>query len=468
MEAIEKFLEPNVTGHWSSGGKPRIAVVGDAMVDEYHSVVANRVSPEFPIPVLRSDGSPPVRLPGGAANVCHQFKHFNMDVRLFSWADKYAKEVFEEHDITWSGFDLDEDKCLPIKRRYYDKDFPLCRLDVEKKYCGVLKHQLLGYQSNVFKSIAEFRPYVTIYSDYGKGLFANMNRVFQDDLAFSIVDPKDGPISRWKGCTLIKPNAEEARRMSGEVDWKKQCDYFQSETECMGVVITHGNKGVVGKIGEEDNYFEYEPERQVVADSVIGAGDCFVAFLAMCMAHQMDVMEAVEVAFEAGAIYVQRRHNKPISTWELKLHDDPIQGKFVKPADLVNRDYTLCFTNGCFDLLHAGHLSTLEFAKSKADKLVVGVDSDESVKAAKGEDRPIISIKDRMGMLANLECVDFVIEFNEETPYNLVQEIKPDVLVKGDDWAWDEVVGSDLVKEVHLAPTLDGISTTNIIENIRK
>lgn len=472
MEAIEKFLEHNSKGHWASGNMPRIAVVGDAMIDEYYSVVANRVSPEFPIPILKADGtSPTVRLPGGAANVCHQFKHFNMNVQLFSWADKYSEKVFEEHDITWKGFRLDDDKFLPIKRRYYDmeRDFPLCRLDVEKNNCGIMEDQLLGYQNNVLKLVSEFRPYVIIYSDYGKGLFSTVNRVFEDDVAFTIVDPKGGPISKWKGCTLIKPNAREARKMSGETDWHKQCDFFQAETDCMGVIITQGNKGVVGKIGEDENYFEYKPERSVVADSVIGAGDCFVAFLAMCMAHQMDILEAVEVAFEAGSIYVQRRHNRPISALELMRHFDPVKGKFVKAADLVKRDYTLCFTNGCFDLtLHAGHLSTLQFAKSKADKLVVGVDSDENVKKTKGGNRPIMPAKDRMEMLASLECVDFVIEFCEDTPYNLIQEIRPDVLVKGSDWKDKGVVGSDLVKEVYFAPTIDGISTSNIIENIRK
>jgi D-beta-D-heptose 7-phosphate kinase/D-beta-D-heptose 1-phosphate adenosyltransferase len=299
-------------------------------------------------------------------------------------------------------------------------------------------------------------------------MFTDITEPIIDDLdsSLSIVDPKCGPLSKWKGCTIIKPNSEEAEKMSGETEWRKQADYFQDETDCTAVVITQAGHGVVGKIGY-DGYFEYYPEYEVMADSVVGAGDCFVAFLAMCMSHQMDLYDAIKVAFDAGRIYVQRRHNKPVSVSELQKFSEPIESKFVTAEYLADRDYKLVFTNGVFDIMHAGHLETLAFAKSKGEKLVVAVNSDETVKKSKGENRPIIGCNDRMKLLAALECVDFVLEFSEKTPYNLIKKIEPDVLVKGLDWEGD-VVGSDIVKEVHLAPFVEGLSTTNIVEKIKE
>jgi len=163
----------------------------------------------------------------------------------------------------------------------------------------------------------------------------------------------------------------------------------------------------------------------VVADSVVGAGDCFVAFLAMCMSHQMDLLEAIQVAFEAGRIYVQRRYNKPVTPTEMRAHVDPLLGKFATVEELKkgNRDFKLAFTNGAYDLMHMGHLQTLQFAKSKGDKLVVAVNTDASVRRLKGESRPIMGATQRKALLASLQVVDFVLEFDEDTPYNLIQEI---------------------------------------------
>jgi len=492
--AIRKFLEHNKSGHWAarshtlskpgekkspdSKQSPRIAVVGDTMTDMYFYVTANRISPEFPIPVMNTNMKGSKIYPGGAANVAYQFKHWNIDAGLFG-PNVGMQRTFRENGMNKIEFGPNKvfpndhsGPTMPYKRRYYDKekDFPLCRMDEEYPNYQLNDEDLKLYQEKTFEALKDFKPYVTIYSDYDKGMFSGIDQVIDDlDPSLSIVDPKKGPISKWRGCTIIKPNAKEAAELSGETGWHEQADYFYDQTDCSAVVITQGGSGVVGKIGY-DGYFSYSPKKQVVADSVIGAGDCFVAFLAMCMSHQMDLLEAIKVSFEAGAVYVQRRHNKPVSPFEVRKHTDPIEAKFVEAEDLNDRDFSLAFTNGCFDVLHPGHIQTLEFAKyeTKADKLVVAVNSDTSVQAIKGGDRPILSLEQRMRMLASLECVDFVIAFSENTPYNLIQEVKPDVLVKGGEYKDDEnVVGSDIVSNVLFAPMADGLSTSQIINKIK-
>lgn len=301
---------------------------------------------------------------------------------------------------------------------------------------------------------------VFILSDYDKGVFPNSMYSLPKNV-ITIVDPKNPPLAKWKGCTVFKPNAVEAFRLSdGLTDWKDQCDYFQDKLECQSVVITMNGNGVVGK--SNGSYFEHHPIQRIEARKTSGAGDCFVGVLAVAIAHGMSVSDASSVAYEAGALFVQQHSRNPITPWALQK-----QSKFINVEDLENRNYKLVMTNGCFDILHSGHLESLRFAKSKGDKLLVAVNSDESVKRFKGEKRPVISLHERMEMLAALEFVDFVISFNEDSPYDLIKAIRPEVLVKGADWK-DKggIVGGDLVKETFFVPLVEDRSTTNIIEKL--
>ena len=441
--------------------RPTIAVVGDVMVDHYYQVDASRVSPEFPIPILRSDrGNYEAAVPAGAGNTACQFRHFNCDVKLAGFIDTHGQWVMKEAGI-------DTEACLdmktslghiPIKKRYYSENFPLCRIDEEERDYG-LGCAIDEHRRELAEKVMDIEASVVVYADYDKGVFGNSYPMVQD--AIKIVDPKNH-LDRWKGCDIFKPNYKEACQLTGQTDWIKQCNTIQERLGCMAVVITNAGKGVFGKVF--NTYFDYSAKREVVVESVIGAGDCFVAILALCMAHSIDVKDAVEIAFEAAQIYVQRKHNQPVTPEELDL--DPTASKLVPIESLQDRDYRLCFTNGCFDILHSGHLHTLRFAKSKADKLVVAVNSDESIRRLKGETRPIIPLPERMKMLASLECVDYVVSFEEDRPFETIKTISPDVLVKGADWESD-ICGSDIVEEVYAVPLVEGLSTSNIIEKIQ-
>lgn len=439
------------------GRRARVAVFGDAILDEYYDVVADRVSPEFPIPVMTARSSDPSKISfGGAANVCQQFSNFNFDVGLFALIDQ--RFLCHSRAFDSSGCLL-APASIPVKKRFYSGSFPLCRFDVEQKGYGFTKSELADKQRILVDRLLSSDPYeVVVFSDYDKGVFDGIEpflfRMPGDTI--TIVDPKGGPISKWRGCTIIKPNSVEAKNLSGKSDWRSQCEYFFRETGCQAVVITQAGEGVVGNV--MGSWFEYRPECSTDPRSVIGAGDAFVAFMAMCMSHSIDIRMAVEIAFKACSIYVGKDRNSPVYPYELA------SDKFVSPESLARRDFGLSFANGCFDILHPGHVELLKFAKSKADRLVVAVNSDRSV-AAQRKSHPMVNDLDyRKQMVASLECVDFVLSFDEDDPYELIKAIRPDVLVKGSDCP--SPIGSDLVGEVCLFDIINGYSTTEAIRKI--
>lgn len=450
----------------------RIAIIGDILIDSYFPVSVTRISPEHPIPVFHTPNEACTSLPGGAANVCHQFKNLNVDVALFGFVNTHAINSLTPNvksAITWGVAD---DMCqVPVKKRYYDKskEFPLCRIDIETTNYGLqdkihqwreqIKKQFLGY-------LKTHKPHVVICSDYNKGLFDEeltecIIRSCRSEGIPTVVDPKKNH-KQWKGCTYFKLNENEAASFVPNKDWIDVIETLEQELNCDNIIITHGAKGA-------GNYIA---NRQVDARSVIGAGDCFAAVFALAIAHQFTTEEATEIAWNAGAVYVQKTHNEPISVQELLTHNDPTSAKIVNRATLskiIKSDKTnkYVFTNGCFDLIHAGHVSTLRFAKSKGDKLIVALNSDNSIKQLKGKERPLMPLADRAAVIAAFSFVDYVVDFDEENPYNILQELKPQVLVKGGDYAIDQVVGVDLVNEVFLTPVIEGKSTTDLVLRIR-
>ena len=436
--------------------KPRIAVFGDAILDEYYEVSANRVSPEFPIPVMKSSKDNPKIVLGGAANVCKQFSNFNFDVSLFALTNESIK-VFSG-DINMDGCIFS--KGVPIKKRFHSDGFPLCRFDIEGDNYNLSPKAIKELQDKLLQNMLESEPFsVVVFSDYDKGLLKGRDDLIKNlgDSTISIVDPKKHPVERWRGCTVIKPNAAEAAEMSGQSDWRRQCEYFMRKTDCQAVVITQAGDGVVGNV--QGGWFEYKPSVKKTPRSVVGAGDAFIAFLSMCMAHSIDIRKAVEISFDACSLYVEKAYNTPLHPYQIA------SSKFADPRIFTKRDFTLAFTNGCFDILHPGHVELLKFAKSKADKLVVALNSDESVKRQNKPHNLVNTLEYRKTMISALECVDFVVSFDEDTPREIMNVICPEVLVKGSEYA--DPVGSEIVGEVCSFPMVSGHSTTSLINKIK-
>lgn len=458
-DLISRFIEKVRTT------RKTISVMGDAMIDQYFSIEVKKISSEFPIVCfLSKDTLPSAVFPGGAANTAFQLKNFNVAVYLSCFYDEPAEAIF------WSdGVDLSRsikvDSSIPIKKRFYDGDFPVFRWDVEniEKYDQSDINILIERCCRSGSLIPDCD--LLILSDYDKGLFScdNFNLLTQQTIIPTIVDPKGENILKWKGCTVFKPNQEEAKKLSGKKEWKNQCKYFHNTINCQSVVITREGKGVVGSYLKDDQieYFEFTPKKvQNNVNSVIGAGDAFTSILGLALVHNFSLLEAVEIAFYAGSVYVSKKYNTPITEEELLKLEDSIKSKFQMPPK--NRDYKLIMTNGCFDILHEGHLDLLKYAKQIGDKLVVAVNSDKSVRRLKGDSRPINPLNYRMNFLASLEFVDYVVCFEEDTPLELINEIKPDVIVKSEPYTIDNVVGFGVVKDIRIFQKKIDISTTSI------
>lgn len=435
------------------------------MLDQDYEVKMTRISPESPnICVMLADQEHPTKEhPGGAANICYQLSNFNVDVKLFTYVTNYVKTSFINSGLNASGFITLQEGVTPLKKRFYQNGVQVGdRWDIERPLYGVgqmmesYKYMLAGSYA---WHVAE--PDAIIVSDYDKGFFQDGIPVKLFPSIPVIVDPKKLPLERWKGCTIFKPNAAEAVNLSGISGWKEQCAYFKEVLGCQGVVITQEGDGVVGLDGND--YFEHRPTTKVNAHNVVGAGDCFVGVLGMAIGYKFSIADAAEIAFEAGSAYVQSRCRSPLTPWQLQK-----KSKFITPEELVDRKYKLVFTNGCFDIMHSGHLESLRYAKSKGDRLVVAVNSDASVSRFKGPMRPVIPLAERMEMLAALEVVDYVMSFDEDSPLEIIKNIRPEVLIKGSDWK-DKggAVGSEYAGEVHFVPLVEDRSTTNLIEKIK-
>jgi D-beta-D-heptose 7-phosphate kinase/D-beta-D-heptose 1-phosphate adenosyltransferase len=320
---------------------------------------------------------------------------------------------------------------------------------------------------------------IVILSDYGKGVFTNgfaeqAIELCNKCLIPTIVDPKDPPVDKWRGCTYFKPNAFESCKMTGlsSGNWWSHYAHFETYHQINNVVITDGpNTPFVGSPISNNNNIKLA--RQPKKQSVIGAGDCFCAFLSMCLSHKMKLEDAVEVGWNASSLYIESKHNKPIMPHELDQWNDPIQSKIVSVDDMARimgyDKSTWVWTNGCFDILHVGHLKTLEAAKQFGDKVIVGLNTDSSIKELKGPNRPVNDYLTRAEHLAHCQYVDFIVPIEDKTPLEIIKKLKPTKIVKGNDYKVEDIAGADVVghDNVHLVQLVSGLSTTKIIERIK-
>ena len=443
---FEKFLSLN------SIKKPKIGVVGDSMMDQYYHVDIKKISPEFPIPVMHSTTDRPENRPGGAANVVYQFKNFNVDSKLISFVDNEAKLFFESQSINTDLCLLIENN-IPRKRRFYSDEFPTYRWDVELDLYG-FSDDIIEKCSSLSKKIAENNFDALIFSDYEKGVFYSdwpQNIIKRHPL--TIIDPKSKNIDKWRGCSVFKPNAKEAQNITGIQNLVDAGKFLKDKLECKAVVITNSGSGI---LVITDSVLEIKSNKKNEVKSVIGAGDCFISFLALFLSHGFSIEEAAPLSWEIGLKYVKNSYNKPIEKNDLLDFFD----KKIHCPNFLNRDYRLVFTNGCFDGgLTAGHIHCLKFAKEQGDKLIVGINSDSSIKKLKGQERPFVALEERLKIVAALEFVDYVVPFDENDPLEIIKKIKPDVIVKGGDYNLENVVGKEIA-EVRICPKYECLSTT--------
>ncbi len=464
-----------------------ILVIGDVMLDTYYMGDVKRISPEAPVPVFKKKAERSVL--GGAANVAANLVAAGQNVFMMAMVGndevgKKLKNIFEEQGIN-TDLILSFNRHTTEKTRFLaSNNQQVLRLDVEDTdpLSDSDCEQLI---SMLEKRIGEFD--LVLLSDYLKGLLtynftqAVIHNANEQDIPV-IIDVKDMKSEKYAGATLLKPNLRELRDLTGrraetEEEIVAASEELRKQRNVSYVLTTCGERGMV-LVGDGEPYFIPAFGREVF--DVTGAGDTTIAYLGTCMVNGMNIRESVDIANLAASIQVSKVGTSSVFWSEIRsrLANQPkaadqkiISGKAINNFRKDHKDQKIVFTNGCFDILHVGHIRYLQEAARLGDVLIVGLNSDASVKRLKGPERPINTGAERAEMLSALGFIDYVAIFEEDTPLELIKKIQPDVLVKGGDYKPDEVVGKKEVEErggkLILIPFVEGKSTTNIIKKIK-
>lgn len=472
-------------------GRPRVLIVGDVIMDRYVFGDVGRISPEAPIPVLAARQDE-LRL-GGAGNVAANLQRMEAQVRVVGVVGDDARGRAMSTAFEDTGIDarlvVDPGRPTIEKTRMMSGVQQMLRVDWEdaRDVDGAVYDEVLATaREAILDSDA------VVLSDYGKGtlpsgIISGVIAAARERGVPVLVDPKGDDYQRYSGATLITPNKKEAeqavgRKLAGAADVSGAACELIELASLDSIVITLGADGIYFRTGQGDAGSEHRaPAAARAVYDVTGAGDTVVAHLALYLADRWDLREAVEMANHAAGIVVGKLGTHSVTRDELstRLADNlPLQGKVLDEASLSTtieawrrEGRRIVFTNGCFDVIHVGHVEYLRFARQRGDVLLVGVNSDESISRLKGPERPVNPLEDRLKVLAAMEMVDAVVSFGEDTPKELIERVTPDVLVKGEDWADKGVVGREWVEShggsVVLAPLVPGRSTTAIIERAR-
>ena len=471
------------------GKSPKLLVIGDLMIDHYLWGSCERISPEAPVQVINVDNESTVL--GGSGNVINNLKALGAQVDVISViggceTSDELKILLNDINVNSKYLITQKDRITSKKSRIIASQQQVVRYDRESTDEINTKSQTTIL--NTFKKIITNYDAVLL-SDYGKGVLTSdltqsLIAIANDNNKKVLVDPKGLDYSKYKGAYLLTPNkkeASEATNINIKDDKSLTQAITQLKTKCdLDIsLITLSEQGVAIYDDHDDELRIHPTVAREVFD-VTGAGDTVLASLGFALSCGLDIDNSVEFANLAAGVVVgkigsatatlneiieyESSLNKSTSDEHIKTLDEII----ALSTELKSRDKKIVFTNGCFDLLHAGHVRYLETAKSFGDMLILGLNSDRSVTVLKGEGRPINTQLDRAYILAALEAVDYVVIFDEDTPYDLIKAIKPHVLVKGGDYEGQDVVGQDIADELKLVQFVDGKSTTKTIEKIQQ
>lgn len=468
--------------------KKKILIIGDVMLDTYYIGDVKRISPEAPVPVFRKQNERSVL--GGAANVAVNLVAAEQYVSVMSIIGNDVigtklKVLLEKNGVNTDLLMSIDRKTTEKTRFLASNNQQVLRLDVEDTE-PIDDNTCNLFLARIEEKLDNFD--LIIISDYMKGLLTydflqGVIRLANEREIPVIIDVKDTNVSKYVGAYLLKPNLKELQELTGlTIGGDEEIIYaseqLRQKCNCEYVLTTCGARGMV-LVGGDEPYF-VESVGQEVFD-VTGAGDTTIAYLAACMVNDFAMKAAVDVANYAAGIQVGKVGTSAVYWEEVRAHlskkEEGVSQKLLSVNDvakfrIANLDKKIVFTNGCFDILHSGHVRYLREAAKLGDVLVVGINSDESVKRLKGSDRPINCEQERAELMCALGFVDYVVIFEDDTPLELIKMIKPNVLVKGGDYSNEYVVGTNEVRanggELVLIPFVEGKSTTNIIKKIKK
>lgn len=453
----------------------RILVIGDVMIDIYIQGTANRLSPEAPCVVL-NNCKPPVYKLGGASNVAYQLSE-NNHVSLCGGIgnDFLSRELLEltQKENINVDYLVKEDVNTTTKTRYLsESNHQLLRVDDDSIF--TIDERVI---SQLCFDISNSCYDVVVLSDYNKGVLTDSlcNAIIDccnKANIPTIVDIKCAPYNKFQCATLIKGNEKEITNLAlslgiAETNPTEILTNIATLLKCKYVVMTKGKNGIAG-YSKSDGYIEI-PGTDIPIHDVTGAGDVVTSCLALLIANNVKFEEMLRLSNKAAQCKVSQLGTSRVSFRKISSNSPKLKDDITEIIN--NRDCkTIVFTNGCFDVLHAGHIDLLNKAKQYGDVLVVGLNSDSSISINKGTNRPVNTFENRAAVLSALECVDYIVEFDEPTPYNLISILQPDVLVKGGDYTIDSIVGSDIVSnnggKVIIVPITIPTSSTNILKQL--
>lgn len=461
-----------------------VLVVGDIMLDRYWYGGTNRISPEAPVPIVKIDSLE--ERPGGAANVALNITSLGGKARLIGLTgmDEPAKVLDEQLTNRHVHCDFVSVSTHPTitKLRVLSRNQQLIRIDFEEGFNNVDHAPILERIDTALTTSK-----VMVLSDYAKGALTAVQEMIKQARKVNVpilVDPKGTDFERYRGVTLLTPNMSEFEAVVGTCKTEEEIiekgSQLIKQYDLKALLVTRSEKGMT--LIQLDKPVYHLPTQAKEVFDVTGAGDTVIATLAASLAAGQSLEESCYLANAAAGVVVGKLGTSTVSQVELSnairaraddgfgvMTEDELKEE-IRKARL--RGEKIVMTNGCFDILHAGHVSYLANARKLGDRLIVAVNSDTSVKQLKGESRPINPLMQRMIVLGALDSVDWVVPFEEETPQRLIASILPDVLVKGGDYKPEDIAGGKEVIEaggvVKVLNFEDGCSTTNIIDKIKR
>lgn len=469
----------------------KVLCVGDLILDHYVHGNIDRISPEAPIPILKANDRN-YNILGGCGNVARNICSANNKCHLISIVGNdddglKLKDIMKKIKNLTSSIIVDPDRCTTKKTRYVCENQQILRVDkeMENPISSAIELEIIKLLK---KKINDCN--VIVLSDYNKGVLTNniikkIIKISRDHKKILIVDPKKKDFSVYAGATFITPNLKELKEATNTIGIstknnednlvlklsKKIIDKFDFKA----VITTRSSNGI-SVVTDVGRFFHLPSEAKEVFD-VSGAGDTVLAYLSSSISKGHSLESSIKTSNVAAGLAVAKFGTSVVSMDEIDNIKQIKNNKLITTQDIskILKDYDsekiIGFTNGCFDLLHTGHISYLKSAKQKCDILILGLNSDESIKKLKGKNRPIVELKDRVEILSSFPFVDKIVVFEEVTPIKLIKKIKPNIIFKGKDYQKKDVVGFYESKKWHgrviLIDFIENKSTTNIIERIK-
>ena len=455
-----------------------ILVIGDIMLDINYISEITRNAPEANIPIYNILDTNYIL--GGAANVANTLKQLGSSIELIAVAgnDNYyniIKELLNNHNIKHNIF-IDFTRTTTTKHRIFHKNEINIRYDIENtsSISKTLEETIIKYVTNKDNINA------IIISDYDKGLITE--NVCQTIIQWAnskniatFVDPKIKNYRKYINCFLFKPNENEAEKITESKNIDEILSILKNKIQCQNILLTRGNEGMI--LNNINNKIEHNNIIDLV--DVTGAGDIVLSVLVYEYLKTNDLLFSAKVANYIAGKSVSVIGNYLVSKNDIDEYytkypysmPNTIINKIVYDYDIdklieISKNKNIVFTNGCFDILHSAHIKLLQFSKKQGDLLVVGLNSDESINQLKGPSRPINNIQERGHILELFDFIDYIVIFNELTPYNILKYIKPTIMVKGSDYKEENIIGREYAKHIVLFDYIHGKSSTNVIKRI--